>query len=242
MEAAQDRAGVVVSYAEVLAPLNGRISRRYVDPGNVVKADDTLLTTLVADESVYAYFDVDERTYLDLTGQTTSTSSSARLAELKLPVLMRLANEDDFTHIGYVDFLDNRLNGNTGTIRMRGVFKNPRGTFKSGLFVRIRLPIGSAYKALLIPDEALQSDQGRKYVFVINSEDIVEYRAVKLGQAIQGLRVIKEGLKKGERVVVDGMQRARAKDHVEVKMRAPPKPPDFPLGKQLKLNQAVRAK
>jgi len=141
-----------------------------------------------------------------------------------------------------VDFLDNRLNGNTGTIRFRGVFKNPRGTFKAGLFVRIRLPVGSPYQALLIPDEALQSDQGRKYVFVITGENTVEYRSVKLGQAVQGLRVIKEGLKNGERVVVDGMQRARAGNEVEVKRRAPPKPPDFPLGKLLKLKQAVRAK
>jgi RND family efflux transporter MFP subunit len=235
MEAARDRAVVYLDYTKVTAPLNGRVSRRNVDPGNLVKADDTLLTTLVADDPVYAYFDVDERTYLDLVGERPSATSSARLSRLQFPVLMRVANEEEFTRSGTVDFLDNRLNGNTGTIRMRGVFANPRGVFKSGLFVRIRLPIGSPYEALLIPDEALQSDQGKKFVYVVNGEGKVEYRSVKLGQAIHGLRVIKEGLKGGERVIVQGQQRARPQMQVQVKMQAPPKPPEASLRKLLSL-------
>jgi RND family efflux transporter MFP subunit len=243
MEAARDRAALYLSYTKVIAPLSGRISRRNVDPGNLVKADDTILTTIVADDPVYAYFDVDERTYLDLVGEkpTASAQEKARLTELKFPVLMRLANEDDFTHPGYVDFLDNRLNGNTGTIRMRGVFKNPRGSLKSGLFVRIRLPVGQPYKALLIPDEALQSDQGKKVIYVVDPENKVEYRAVKIGQGVGPLRVIKEGLKPGERVIISGMQRVRPKMEVQVKAEPSPKAPGFPLGKLLSLGQAEAA-
>jgi RND family efflux transporter MFP subunit len=246
-EAARDRAAVYLSYTDVTAPMSGRISRRYVDPGNLIKADETMLTTIVADGKVYAYFDVDERTYLDLVGEGPSPSSAVRLTDLKFPVLMRLANEEEYVHRGHVDFLDNRLNGNTGTIRMRGVFENPRGILKSGLFVRIRLPVGHSYRALLVPDEALQNDQGRKVVYVVKKvqetnedgteekKDVVEYRSVKIGQAIQGLRVIKEGLKAGERVIVTGMQRAKSKDQVQVKVQPPPKAPGSPLLKLLKL-------
>ena len=243
MEAARDRAALYLSYTKVVAPLSGRISRRNVDPGNLVKADDTILTTIVADDPVYAYFDVDERTYLDLVGEkpTASAAEKARLNELKFPVLMRLANEEEFTHPGYVDFLDNRLNGNTGTIRMRGVFKNPRGSLKSGLFVRIRLPVGQPYKALLIPDEALQSDQGKKVIYVVDSDNKVGYRAVKVGQGVGPLRVIKEGLKPGERVIISGMQRVRPKMEVQVKAKPSPKAPGFPLGKLLSLGQAEAA-
>ena len=206
-----------LDFCTVTAEHDGRISRRYVDPGNLVKANETILTTLVADDTVYAYFDVDERTYLDLVGEGPAGTSSAQLKEKKIPVLMRLANAEDFTHTGYVDFLDNRLNGNTGTIRMRGVFANPRGTLKAGLFVRVRLPLGRPHPALLIPDEALQSDQGRKYVYVVKSvteqkddgtqqtRDIVEYRLVTIGQAIKGLREIKEAKRDEAGKIVEGL-------------------------------------
>jgi RND family efflux transporter MFP subunit len=257
MTAARDRAAINLDYCDVRSPISGRISRRYVDPGNLVKADDTMLTTVVADEPIYAYFDVDERTYLDLAGEKPSSSPSARLQSLHFPVLMRLANEDDFVHQGDVDFLDNRLNGNTGTIRMRGVFKNPHGTLKAGLFIRVRLPIGSAYRSLLVPDEALQSDQGRKYVYLVKKvtqededgnreeKDVVEYRRVEPGQAIGGLRVIKalkkdrktgkilEGIEPGERVIISGMQRVRSDLAVTAKMQRPPKSPGSPISRML---------
>ncbi|MFO0844235.1 MAG: efflux RND transporter periplasmic adaptor subunit [Gemmataceae bacterium] len=233
MEAARDRAALYLSYTQVTAPLSGRISRRNVDPGNLVKADDTVLTTIVADDPVHAYFDVDERTYLDLVGQK---STEGQLKDLKFPVLMRLANEEEFTHTGHVDFLDNRLNGNSGTIRMRAVFENPKGTLKAGLFIRVRLPIGRQYRALLVPDEALQSDQGRKFVYLANGDNKVEYRAVKIGQAIKGLRVVKEGLNPGDRVIVSGMQRVRPKLEVKVREEAAPKAPASPLSKLMNQN------
>jgi multidrug efflux pump subunit AcrA (membrane-fusion protein) len=197
---------------------------------------------------------VDERTYLNLTGQTASTGA---LAAVKLPVLMRLANEQDYPEPGTVDFLDNRLNGNTGTIRMRAVFPNHQGILKSGLFGRVRLPIGSAYQALMVPAQALVSDQDRKYVYVVDSENKVEYRSVKIGQAIAGLRVIQEprrgkdgkvlrdqdgriveGLLPGERVIISGIQRVRPQLEVKAEMRKPPEPPESPLRKLLTQSQA----
>jgi membrane fusion protein, multidrug efflux system len=228
-------------------PLSGRISRRLVDPGNLVNADQTILTTLVSIDPVYAYFDVDERTYLKL-ASLADQGSSSWFSALQFPVLMRLANEDEFHRKGGVNFLDNRLNANTGTVRMRGVFANPSGVLKSGLFVRIRLPIGVPYKTVMIPDEALLSDQGRKYVYVVKKskneqgDDVeqVEYRAVELGQSIQGLRVIKDGkLKEGERVIISGMQRVRPGSVVKATLQDPPAPPKSALTQILKENAAM---
>jgi multidrug efflux system membrane fusion protein len=231
-EAARDMAKLYLEFTQVTAPLTGRISRRFVDPGNLVVADNTMLTTLVDDGQLYAYFDVDERTYLDLLESATPGQSSWFVG-LQFPVLMRLANEEQFSRSGTVNFVDNRVNASTGTIRMRGVFDNRNGFLKAGLFVRIRLPIGRPYQANLIPDEALLSDQGKKYVYVVDDNNEVVYRPVTPGQEIQTLRVIKTGLSKGERVIVSGMQRVRAKSKVEVKVQPPHKPPESTLGQLL---------
>jgi RND family efflux transporter MFP subunit len=194
-QAARDRARLYLDFCRVTSPLEGRISRRYVDPGNLVTADNTILTTIVTEDPdpskdvVYAYFDVDERTYLDLLHRATAGKSTA-LGDLHLPVFIRLANEESFSHPGTVNFVDNRVNANTGTVRMRGEFINSNRTLKPGLFVRIRLPVDAPRRRLLVPDEALQSDQGRKYVYVINDKDEVVYKPVQVGQAIGDLRVI----------------------------------------------------
>ncbi len=231
MQAARDRAQLYLSFTRVIAPFDGRISRRYVDPGTLEKADDTMLTTLVTDTPMYAYFDVDERTYLEL---LKSAKQASWMKDLQFPVLMRLADEDDYQRAGTVNFIDNRVIGTSGTVRMRGVFDNPKGgILKAGLFVRIRLPIGQPYESLLVPDEALLSDQGRKYVYVVNGDNIVEYRSVEVGHAIQGLRVVKKGLNLGDRVIIKGMQRVRPKAAVQVTMQNPPKAPESPLGKLL---------
>jgi RND family efflux transporter MFP subunit len=232
MGATRDRAQLYLNYTHVTAPLSGRISRRLVDPGNLVNADNTILTTIVSDNQLYAYFDVDERTYLELIGHKTSEQSSW-LEGLRFPVLMRLANEEQFERSGVIDFIDNRVNGNTGTLRMRAVFDNAKGVLRAGLFVRIRLPIGSPYQALLVPDEAILSDQGRHYVYVVNDENKAVYRSVTLGQEIHGLRVIQKGVAAGERIVVNGMQRVRRNEEVRATMQNPPDPPDSPLGRLL---------
>jgi RND family efflux transporter MFP subunit len=240
MGAARDRAQLYLGYTHVLAPQSGRISRRFVDPGNLVNADNTILTTIVSDSQLYAYFDVDERTYLDLVGHQ-STGQTSWLHGLQFPVMMRLANEEEFTRSGTINFIDNRVNAGTGTIRMRAVFDNSQGLLRAGLFVRIRLPVGAPYETLLIPAEALMSDQGRHNVYVVNDKNEVEYRAVELGQEVHGLRAIKKNLSPGERVIVSGMQRVRPgpqKDDLKAKiMENPPKPPDSPLGRLLGANR-----
>src|SRR5581483_6416482 len=198
MDATRARAKLFVDWTRVVAPMNGRISRRLADPGNLVNADQTILTTIVSDNQLYAYFDVDERTYLNLVGPV-SPGQGSMLTGLQFPVLMQLANEEQFTRQGIVDFVDNRVNATSGTIRMRAVFDNAHGALRAGLFVRIRLPIGTPYQATLIPDEALLSDQGRKYVFVVNDKNEVVYRPVTPGQEIKGLRVISKGVAMGDR-------------------------------------------
>jgi RND family efflux transporter MFP subunit len=235
MEAAKERAQLYLDYTKVIAPVTGRISRRFVDPGNLITADSTVLTTIVTEDPMYAYFDVDERTYLDL---LASVSPGQASWGLELPVMMRLANEKEFDRVGTVDFVDNRVIANTGTVRMRGRFQNASGLLKAGLFTRIRLPLGTPYKAIVIPDEAIMSDQERKYVWVVNAKNEVEYRSVKLGQSIRDLRVIrnpdpgtegKEGVAENELIIVSGMQRVRNGIQVDVEKQAPPAPPESPL-------------
>ncbi len=258
-QAARDKAKLYLDYTKVVwerdktdptrPPMTGRISRRYVDPGNLVVADNTVLTTIVTEDPMYAYFDVDERTYLDLLAATpVSSQSPANVRDTsvaKLPVLIRLANETKFEKdkVGYVDFVDNRIIPSTGTVRMRGVIGNPTGQLKAGLFVRVRLPIGAPYEAVLIPDAAIQNDQERKYVYVVNDKNEVEYRSVKLGQAVGEWRVIRppekgkegqEGLTKGDRVIKEGMQRVRPGSAVEPDQSAPLAPPAMALVRLLK--------
>ena len=162
MEAARKKTKIHLGYTKVLSPIGGRISRRAVDPGNLVKADETLLTTIVADKEVYAYFDVDKRTYLDLDRGEADRLAQRQITELKVPVLMRLANEDKFAQRGH-----GGLRGQPAQRQHRhdphaGHLREPAAPLKSGLFVRIRLPIGEPYKALLIPDEAHPERPGQE--------------------------------------------------------------------------------
>lgn len=237
MEAAKAKAKLYLDYTTVKSPFSGRISRRLVDPGNLITADTTVLTTLVTQDPMYAYFDVDERTYQDLLA-SSAPGHSAWYEGLRFPVMMALASDNDFDRVGQVDFVDNRVTATTGTVRMRGVFENPEKLLKAGFFARLRLPIGTPYQAVLIPDEAIQSDQDRKYVWVVNGQNLVEYRTVTLGQAIGELRVIRpaakgkegnEGLSVGERVIVSGVQRVRKGTQVDAEPQAPPPPPKMAL-------------
>src|SRR5262249_18122327 len=124
-------------------------------------------------------------------------------------------DEEQFPHKGTVNFVDNQLDGNTGTLRMRGIFPNPQHLLSPGLFVRIRLPLGAPHKALLIEEAAIGRDQGQKYLFVVNGQNKVEYRRVKVGRLYEGLREVTEGLKPGEKVIVNGLQRVRPNIEVE---------------------------
>jgi RND family efflux transporter MFP subunit len=207
--ASVEAAKLNLAYTKVVAPISGRISRRLLDPGNLIKADETVLTSIVSDDPIYAYFDIDERTLLRLRRMVRQTQSIF-VRKQDVPVMLGLSDEEGFPHVGKIDFSDNRLDPMTGTLRVRGVFDNPQHLLSPGLFVRIRLPIGHPYEAILIAEQALGTDQGQKFVYVVNEQNEVEYRRVQVGSVFDGLRVITEGLSKDERVIISGLQRARA--------------------------------
>jgi RND family efflux transporter MFP subunit len=239
--ASRDRSKQYLDWTMVTAPISGRIGQRLVDPGNLVNADNTIMTTIVSEGLMYVYFDVDERTYLNLV-HSTSPGLWSWLSALQFPVLLQLANEEEFTHEGTVKFIDNQVNPGTGTIKMRAEFPNPRGALKPGLFARVRLPIGSAYSAVLIPDEAIMTDQGRKFAYVVNDKNEVVYRKLTLGHALGKLRVVKEGLAEGERVIVSGTQRVREGIQVVPQIQEPPARPESPLAKLLNKTRGAEAR
>jgi RND family efflux transporter MFP subunit len=209
--AAVEAARLNIEFTQVKAPIGGRISRQLVTEGNLINggtAESTLLTRIVSLDPVYAYFDMDERAFLKYTRLWRhGTRPGAR--EVRIPVDLGLADETGFPHQGYLDFIDNRLDPNTGTMTGRAVIPNPDLTLTPGLFVHIRLPGSDQYKTLLLPDEAIGSDQTQRFAFVVNDQNTVEYRMVELGPIIDGLRVIRAGLKPEDWVVVNGVQRLR---------------------------------
>jgi RND family efflux transporter MFP subunit len=222
-KASREMAKLNLSYTQVKAPIAGRVSRRYVDPGNLIKADDTILTSMVSQDPMHAYFDVDERTVLKLR-RLQLDHKLALIKDTGVPVQLSLADEQDFTHHGLIDFADNRVDAGTGTRRLRGVFANPERLLAPGMFIRVRLPIGPEHSSLLVAEQALGSDQGRKYVYVINDKEEVEYRAVTLGALHDGLRVVEKGLTPDDRVIVTGLQRVRTGTKVEATLKDMPNP------------------
>jgi multidrug efflux system membrane fusion protein len=204
---------VNMGYTKIQAPISGKISKATIDPGNLVKADDTILTSIGASDPIKAYFDVDERTVQRIQGLIRDGVIPADVTGTK--VWMGLADDDNRPYEGTVDFLDNYVDSGTGTLRVRGAFANPNDYFVPGMFVRVRVPIGNPQQATLIAEKALVTDQGQKFVYVVTDENEsthegqVKYRQVKLGRLHKGLRVIKEGLKPNEKVVVSGLQRVR---------------------------------
>jgi len=211
-EGALKAAQLNIEFTHVLAPITGRVSRHLISVGNLVQGSDTgtstLLTTIVSVDPIYIYFDVDEATYLKnnklwFEGKRPSSRDTAN------PVQVTLTGETRPSHDGHMDFLDNRLDLSTGTLRSSAVIGNHDLSILPGQFGRVRL-IGSApYEALLLPDTAIATDQSRKIVFVVKDDNTVEARTVVLGPLDEGLRVIREGLKAEDHVIVDGIQRAR---------------------------------
>jgi multidrug efflux system membrane fusion protein len=197
-EAALRIARLNIEYAQVLAPIAGRVSRAGVTAGNVVN-EQSVLTSIVGVSRIYAYFDGSERTFLRL--------KEAKAGGKAPKVRMALLDEQGFPHEGELDFIDNRLNPQTGAIRMRVGFNNAAGLFTPGLSARLRMEGATAYDAVLVPDRAIGTDQTRKFVYVVSADGKPQQTEVRLGALVDGMRVVQGSVKSGDHVVVDGLQR-----------------------------------
>jgi membrane fusion protein, multidrug efflux system len=201
-----------LTYTEIIAPIDGRISRRYVTEGNLISGgtnDATLLTTIVSLNPIHCYFDADEQTFLKYT-QLSRNGKRPNDREVRNPIFLALSNEHNgFPHQGYVDFIDNRMDDMTATIRGRAILANDDYQLTPGLFARVRLPGSPRYEAILIPDKAIGTDQAEKFVLTVDPSDKVVRKVVTLGPMSHGLRIIRTGLGDDERVVLSGHQRAR---------------------------------
>jgi multidrug efflux system membrane fusion protein len=216
VQAALRAAELNLEFTRVTSPIDGRVGRAIVTVGNLVSSgpgEATLLTTVVSLDPIYASFEADEQTFQHYVARANG-----------LPVRMALANEEKFLHEGRLDFLDNQINPATGTIRGRTIFRNRDLSLTPGSFVRLRLPGSAAYRALLIQDRAVGTDLDKRFVYVVGADGGVEYRAVQLGPIIDGLRVVRSGLKPTDIVVINGLQRVRPGAHIDpvkVAMEAP---------------------
>lgn len=207
-EAAVNAARLNVEWTQVRAPISGLASRAEVTAGNLVNADDagSVLTTLVSQEKVYVYFNADESAFLHYAEMARNGRRGSEL-DGKLPVQVGLSGEDGFPHRGTVDFLDNQIDSNTGTIRMRAVLDNKDGVFTPGLFARVRLLGSGQFDALLIDDKAVLTDQDRKYVWIVDEKGKAQRHDVKLGRKANGMRIVESGLAPGDKVIVDGVDK-----------------------------------
>jgi RND family efflux transporter MFP subunit len=226
-EANRDLAALNLEYTKVTAPVGGRISRYLVTVGNLIQSGDqgggTVLTTIVSVDPMYAYFDVDELTVLRA-GQLNREGKAASARETAVPVSLALANEEGFPHRGTINFVDNQINAKTGTLSCRGVFPNKDEALTAGFFARVRVPIALPHRALLVTDRALDNDQGQKILYVLNDKDEVVSRPVRVGALHDGLRAIEDGLKPGERVLVNGLLKVRPGMTVQPKLVDMPNP------------------
>ena len=201
-QAAFEAARLNLGYTRVVAPIAGRVSKAEITAGNLVDAS-AVLTSVVSNKNIYASFDGDEDTYLRV----------ARVAQKGTPVVVRigLANEAGFPHRGTLEFVDNRLDPATGSVRMRAIIPTENDVLVPGLFARVQLAgdPGAKKPAALIVDRAISTDQDRKFVYVVKADSTAEYRAIAPGPLVDGLRVVRSGLKPGEKIVVSGLQRVR---------------------------------
>jgi multidrug efflux system membrane fusion protein len=200
ISAALEAAELNLSFTRVTAPIAGRVSRAVITAGNLVDAS-VVLTTVVSDEAVYAYFDVDEQTYLEHVQQPNAAEYST--------VHVGLINEEGYPHAARLDFVDNQVDPQHGTIRARAVLDNRDGRFTPGLFARMKLVSPNLYSAALVDDRAIGTDLGKRFVFVVDGQGVVQYRPVETGRLVDGLRIVEQGLAAGDVVIVNGLQRVR---------------------------------
>lgn len=207
-QAALRQAQLDVEFTQIRSPLSGRISRKFVSEGNLINANETILTNVLSLDPIQFYFDVDERSYLAFSRQTQGGTNSSVNGEVN-EVLLTLTDERLGQRKGYLDFVDNRLDPASGTIRLRAVFENKDLFLTPGLFGRVTVGASDPYQGILLPDEAIGSDQDRRVVYVVGENNIVNLKPVRIGPRIDGYRVIRDGLTGNETVVVNGIVRVR---------------------------------
>lgn len=238
-KASVERADLDLKFTHITAPRDGKMSKTQVDEGNLVNAGggETLLSTLVSIDPIDVYFDVDERSllyYRKMYRKELPNGEEPNIKDLHIPVYIALEGETGYPHKGEIDFSDNRVNSSTGTIEVRGVLSNKKRLFDDGMRARVSVPIGDPHTVLLVTERAIGNDQGKKFVYVVNKDNIVERRDVELGRLVEhllvlpegvaneealeranplqqptGMQVIEKGLKPGDLVIVNNIQRAR---------------------------------
>jgi len=241
-QAAVELAALNFEYTNVTAPIDGRISRELVTEGNLIQSGDqggTVLTTIVSVDPIYVYFDVDEGTVLRVQ-QLIREGKAESARNATVAVMLSLANENDFSQRGTINFVDNQINPKTGTLRLRGVFRNEDEALTPGLFVRVRVPIGEEHPSLLVAERAIENDQGQKILYVVDDKSQVVARPIVVGALHDGLREISQGIKSGERVVVNGLQRIRAGSTVEPKLVAMPERSEKSNNSTFRVAQSTR--
>jgi RND family efflux transporter MFP subunit len=209
--AAERAAELNVNFTQVRAPIGGRISRKFVSVGNLIsggQAGSTLLTTIVAVDPIQFLFDASESDYLKY-NRMNAAGERKTSRDVPNPVRIRLLDETTFTHVGTMDFVDNRVDSATGTIRGRALVPNPGGFLTPGQFGRLQLLGSGEFNALLVPDSAILSDQSRRFVWALDKDDLPEQRIVEPGNLERGLRIVRAGLQRDDRIVINGMQRVR---------------------------------
>lgn len=206
-QAALQTAQINLDYTAIASPVTGRVSRAEITVGNLVEAgaNAPLLTTVVSVSPVYVEFEIDEQTYL----KYLATGAEGNSGLDHIPVSMELADEEGYPRQGHLKSIDNRLDTSSGTIRVRAVFDNSTGELTPGLYAKVRTAGSAAESAILVDDRAVGTDQDKKYVMVVDAANKVNYRAVTLGPVVDGLRIVRSGLQKGERIVIDGLQSIR---------------------------------
>jgi membrane fusion protein, multidrug efflux system len=245
-EANAEKARLNLQFTDVISPIDGVVSRNLLSVGNLVNADNTLLTSIVSEDPMYVYFDVDERTVLQVQQLLRAGKLESIREGNKMQVDMGMANEgNQFPHKAFMDFVNNQIDPTTGTLQVRGILANPEPEghgprlFSQGMFVRVRVPVSEKHMALLVPQEAIGTDQGKRYVLVVNKENVVEYRPVDVGdqqpgsmqevvpqtivKEANGLRQANPGekgepsLTKDDEIVVGGLVRVRPGSKVEIR-------------------------
>src|SRR5215207_6979193 len=220
-QATLNRARLDLEFTQIRAPLAGRVSRKLISEGNLINANQTVLTNIVSLDPIHFYFDVDERTYLSYTQMALEgTRPSSRSTPNE--VFVALSNEREPTRRGRMDFVDNRLDAATGTMRGRAIFENKDLTLTPGLFGRIRIIGSGIYRGVLLPEEAIGADQDRRVVYVVGEENKLVMKPVRLGPRIDGYRVIRDGIKGDETLVVGGLVRVRPGMQIQPQMTTLP--------------------